>query len=283
MDDQRFDDLIRTLAAKRVSRAGALRGLVGGALAAVAATALSAGDAPAKAKKGKGRKGGVRAQRAAQADAGKITICHRTSSKTNPVVVIRISANAKNPHVDHHEDFVPAEENGCCLDSECSDLDDDCNVGRCRVTDGEGACVQVARDPLPDCDDGLFCTVNDRCVLSSDGVSAICTGDARDCSEEDDLPCITGVCDEEAGACVPEVNEGAACSTGDPCLEDETCQADGSCGGGTDICPGNECAATSECGPNQCCCQRQGQGPRGRCVGRPACEGSQGGDGICLP
>ena len=40
MDDQRFDDLIKTLAAKRISRAGALRGLVGGTLAAVAATAL---------------------------------------------------------------------------------------------------------------------------------------------------------------------------------------------------------------------------------------------------
>jgi hypothetical protein len=286
MDDQRFDDLIRTLAATRISRAGALRGLVGGALAAVAATALDGDEASAKAKKrgGKGRKGGVRAQRAAQADAGKITICHRTSSETNPVVVIRISANARNPHVDHHDDFVPAAEDGCCLDSECSDLDDDCNVGRCCVSDdGEGACVQVARDPLPDCDDGLFCTVDDRCVLSSDGVSAVCTGDPRDCSEEDVPPCITGVCDEEAGECVARVNEGEECSTDDPCLEDETCQTDGTCGGGTDVCPGNECTASVECEPNQCCCQRQGQGPRGRCVGRPACLGSQGGDRICLP
>jgi hypothetical protein len=285
MDDQRFDNLIKTLAAKRISRAGALRGLVGGTLAAVAATALGGEGTVAKNKKrGKGGKGRVAAQKAPQASAGKITICHRTSSETNPVVVIRISANAKNPHVDHHDDFVPADEDGCCLDSECADLDDDCNVGRCRVTDdGEGACVQVARDPLPDCDDGLFCTVDDRCVLSSDGVSAVCTGDARDCSAEDDLPCITGVCDEEAGECVAEVDEGASCSTGDECLEDETCQADGACGGGADVCGPDECATSLDCnGPNQCCCAQQGHGRPNRCVGANGCTGSNdAGDPDC--
>ena len=52
MDDQRFDDLIKTLAAKRISRAGALRGLVGGAVAAVAATALGGEGTDAKPRSG---------------------------------------------------------------------------------------------------------------------------------------------------------------------------------------------------------------------------------------
>jgi hypothetical protein len=223
-------------------------------VAAVAATALGGEGTDANAKKrGKGGKGRVAAQKAPQASAGKITICHRTSSETNPVVVIRISANAKNPHVDHHEDFVPADEDGCCLDSECSDFDDDCNVGRCRVNeDGEGACVQVARDPLPgqpgDCDDGDLCTEDDRCVLNPNGDgSAICQGTEKDC--DDESSCTDDSCDAATGACVHVDN--------------------GSCG------PADQCATSTDCpGPNQCCCAQQGHGRPNRCVGANGCTDS---------
>ena len=134
-----------------------------------------------------------------------------------------------------------------------------------------------------DCDDGDFCTVDDRCVLSDDGVSAVCTGDARDCSEEDVPPCITGVCDEEAGACVARINEDEPCDDGDDCTEGETCQADGSCGGGTDVCGPDECATSTDCpGPNQCCCAQQGHGRPNRCVGANGCTGSNdAGDPDC--
>jgi len=40
---------------------------------------------------------------AAATPAEKVTICHKTSSETNPYVEITISANGMNGHDDHHD------------------------------------------------------------------------------------------------------------------------------------------------------------------------------------
>lgn len=42
----------------------------------------------------------------------KVEICHRTSSETNPFVLIEISENALKAHLDNHDDVFP--ENGAC-------------------------------------------------------------------------------------------------------------------------------------------------------------------------
>jgi hypothetical protein len=44
---------------------------------------------------------------------GKITICHVTSSETNPYREIRVSVNGLNGHADHEGDLIPAPEAGC--------------------------------------------------------------------------------------------------------------------------------------------------------------------------
>jgi len=43
---------------------------------------------------------------------GRITICHHTSSATNPYVEITISVNGLNGH-DHHDDIIPVPAGGC--------------------------------------------------------------------------------------------------------------------------------------------------------------------------
>lgn len=43
----------------------------------------------------------------------KITICHATSSTTNPYNEIEISVNGLNGHADHEDDLIPVPEAGC--------------------------------------------------------------------------------------------------------------------------------------------------------------------------
>ena len=43
----------------------------------------------------------------------KITICHATSSETNPYNEITVSVNGLNGHGDHADDIIPAPESGC--------------------------------------------------------------------------------------------------------------------------------------------------------------------------
>jgi len=44
---------------------------------------------------------------------GKITICHATSSETNPYNEITVSVNGLNGHDKHAGDIIPAPEGGC--------------------------------------------------------------------------------------------------------------------------------------------------------------------------
>lgn len=86
---------------------------------------------------------------------------------------------------------------------DCSGLDDPCNRGVCD--DQTGTCLAVPLDGQV-CDDGLFCTIGDRC---RDGV---CGGTPRTCEAEAG-PCIQGVCDEEALACrADRLPDGQTCT-----------------------------------------------------------------------
>jgi len=44
---------------------------------------------------------------------GKITICHATSSETNPYEQITVDAHGLNGHDDHENDIIPAPAEGC--------------------------------------------------------------------------------------------------------------------------------------------------------------------------
>jgi hypothetical protein len=118
------DDFVRTIEARvhDAPRPRAMRLAVVGLFTAVAlaafgasgglsyaAKAVSLGDSPGKSGKAKSSAPGqagaklnrVRDTPAANQYAGKTTICHRTSSETNPFVLISVSDNALPAHAAH--------------------------------------------------------------------------------------------------------------------------------------------------------------------------------------
>ena len=246
MDSERFDDLIKRLGATRATRASAIRGLAA-ALAAIGGGTLAATGAGARKRRGKGR---VKSQRAPQADAGKVTICHRTHSATNPVVEIEVSGNAVAKHVSQHGDFLKGD---CCVDSQCSDLDDQCNVGRCLVDDetNEGNCKAVCREGDIACDDENRCTEDDKCRPNDD--------------DDDDLSCSCRGRPVVCPACLNCDPSSGQCSI-DTCPAGETCDPDtGQCEGG------DACESDSECGANEVCCLIDGAKFEGQCAVRRNC------------
>jgi len=168
------------------------------------------------------------------------------------------------------------------------------------------------------CDDGTYCTVNDRC---SGGTCV--GGGARDCSAQTST-CSSGTCDEAGRACVrTAVNEGGACSDGLYCTVNDACSLGqcrgtarscsaldgactaGSCNEATDQCvavPANEaascddgsrCTTTDVCRAGTCagravdcssltqgCLRGQCDALTGQCVAVPAPDGTACDDGL---
>jgi hypothetical protein len=105
--------------------------------------------------------------------------------------------------------------------ADCSHLADLCNAGTCDPA--LDACVALPAREGEFCDDGLFCTLAERCV---EGVCLPVT--ERPCPGGADA-CVLGVCDEETRSCaLRPAQDGEACEDGDPCTLGDTCQA-GAC------------------------------------------------------
>jgi hypothetical protein len=69
-----------------------------------------------------------------EASDGKITICHATSSESNPYEEITISVNGLNGHGDHEGDIIPMPVEGCPTTSLVNDDDDDNAITVCHAT-----------------------------------------------------------------------------------------------------------------------------------------------------
>lgn len=110
---------------------------------------------------------------------------------------------------------------------DCSHVADQCNLSDCD--ENIDSCV-----PEPQggnlCNDGLFCTINDRCELG------ICVGPATNNCDEFGDQCNAGVCDELTDTCsgTPLPN-GIPCDEGLWCIDNSTCQ-NGTCQGGEPHC-----------------------------------------------
>lgn len=104
----------------------------------------------------------------------------------------------------------------------------------------EGRCVVVPAADGAACDDGLFCTVDDRCE------SGECVGGGPNGCGMTPGPCEAIDCDEASSSCsASALADGTACVSENLCLSDTTC-TDGTCGGGTE----NDCFLTPV--PNEC-------------------------------
>ncbi|MEO2237392.1 MAG: hypothetical protein ABGW95_04015, partial [Candidatus Poseidoniia archaeon] len=112
----------------------------------------------------------------------------------------------------------------------CSHLNDECNTGFCD--ESEDICDSAPDNDDVSCEDGVFCTTGETCT---DGVCG--GGVPTDCSGAGDQ-CNTGICDEDANACLPlATNENDSCSDGNSCTREDTCSA-GVCGGDA-VCSGD--------------------------------------------
>ena len=138
---------------------------------------------------------------------------------------------------------------GDCVGSprDCSASGDQCNDGVCNEDANE--CQAQPKTDGTECNDGLFCSVDDVCT------GGVCGGDPRDCSAAGNQ-CNNGVCNEEANECQaqPKPN-GTACSDGKACTVGDACQAGQCVGGGQKVC------LPVECRPNCICTE-----PNGDCV-----------------
>lgn len=99
MANERFDDLVKRIAAARLTRQEALRGLAGAAAAAAGAAFVS--EETAAKKRGK-----VKAQ---QNGNGKVTICHCPPGNPDNCKTISVGSKAAAAHLRNHENDTEGE------------------------------------------------------------------------------------------------------------------------------------------------------------------------------
>lgn len=169
---------------------------------------------------------------------------------------------------------------GCLIEGVCVDAGATPEGNVCQVCDPERDAAAWS-SAAGECDDGLFCTVDDACSAGS------CTGTARVC--DDSVECNgASTCDEAADQCTPGENQcdsGELCDVGtdacvttcNGCLVGEICVPDG------EEQPGNPCRvcdtsrSTTQYSPAEV----------GKACGAAATECSAAdtcsADGVCLP
>lgn len=116
-------------------------------------------------------------------------------------------------------------------------------MGLCQP--GSGTCDYTPNVDAG-CDDGLGCTISDRC-----GATGTCTGTMKAC----DMPpgaCFVamGTCQEPAGNCTydPRPAGTGTCSDGNNCTINDSCAGDGGCAGTPVTCtPPDQCRTNSGC------------------------------------
>jgi len=163
-----------------------------------------------------------------------------------------------------------------CTAGVCSGAARDCSAGAAPCQ--EGICLEDQdtcqfRDKVDEspCDDGLYCTVGDRCLQGQ------CQGSSRDCDDGDE--CTSDSCDEAAAACHHELqprpgSEGL--EVADSCDNNRDDDCDGLTDGDDPDCV--ECSDDADCDDGNPCTSDSCQ--QGSCLNQAVAEGTPCDDGL---
>ena len=176
---------------------------------------------------------------------------------------------------------------------------DDSNPCTADFCDLNGRCQNPPANDGGNCNDGKFCTIDDRCLRGQ------CVGEARDCDDKDQ--CTDDVCDDTLNRCVHTPHR-RYCNDSNPCTVNDRCNHYGVCEGEEKDCSNpNPCissycnATTGQCvdvfNSDPCddklACTTDDKCWQGRCKGTPLnctdglfCNGeefcSEAQGGICV-
>jgi len=118
-----------------------------------------------------------------------------------------------------------------------------CKVSQCDTS--TGTCVEVDADNGSTCDDGLVCTIGDKCL---DGE---CLSTQNPC--DDGIACTADSCDEGLGGCIND-DQGCDCAPGRPCGDGEPCNGVETCDLSTYTCtPGTALDDDTPCDDGLVC------------------------------
>lgn len=144
----------------------------------------------------------------------------------------------------------------------CENSSDQCNIGVCEPRTGE--CVARPKQMGEQCDDGNFCTLEDRCE------AGICVSSRRvDCSDQE-TECLSALCDPLSGTCLRSPRpDGSFCDSDESACTEEVCEEgacviqrevrcdllcnDGTCDPSTGRCTGEPLADGTPCDDQDAC------------------------------
>ncbi len=185
--------------------------------------------------------------------------------------------------------------NGTCagVPTDCSALNDACNLGTCIPATGD--CTPMPVNEGATCDDGDICTAVDTCANGNcAGSSVISCDDANDCTTDGcdpllgcqfidavagaacgdptESPCNHADSCDGMGGCLSNIEvDGTSCSDGDACTVNDSCTSETCAGVPTDCSALNDACNLGTCLPGT-----------GECAPLPANEGATCDDGdIC--
>ena len=177
---------------------------------------------------------------------------------------------------------------------DCAASGDTCNAGICD--EKAGGCGKKPKASGTACDDGQYCTVNNKC----DDKGSCGGGQPRTCSD-DVAKCKLGTCDETTNKCgFKSASNGANCDDGNKCTQSDKCDAKGVCKGGSlKLCSSDQCndgicdSKTGSCGlapkkaGTKCndsnLCTQLDTCSKGKCIGSDtkSCAGDACNNGVC--
>ncbi len=150
------------------------------------------------------------------------------------------------------DDGLYCTENEACAAGTCQGTEKDCSASGDQCNDGvcdeiKDQCDAVPKPDGTNCDNGLYCTVNDKCLSGN-----CAAGQDRDCSDTD--PCTDDYCAEIQQRCEHETVEPCCgddedCDDGDPCTSDHCHESNHRCYWQ----PNQACSSPNPCGDDPEC------------------------------